>query len=459
MPTQSNPTVHDTTEQGIANNVVVHDPTLFVSDLPEDQAAIFRGILAEFYRIYCLRDADEIRAASDVLCNRVVQEVTSHPVLAKAISDDCHHHWSLLALFCGRPNEEDLDVLYDPVMKLLIQENPSALLWRGSPSAFTNIHVVARHVSRCVVLLPWIAEHFGWVLDHVSCNTSPPHLSLVGHYCIGACNASVVKDFYELYPQGLGQDDSQGFLPLHYCLVHTDTMGLLGDAGSSHCKLIKWMMHQYPESLWHETSNGQTPLYCACAKLVHRGCTNAYDAEVCCFLAEECPELVRRADGDGALLIHYITWFSHRAPAQKVIVQLLRAYPQSIDVACPYSPEPRSFPFVQSVFPLLEEEVSVKEEISALTDMSAAFCEAAARSEDVLPVTLSEVFKDWAKLRKATLTIHLEHTIPERIMEVSREIEGEGENDQEENEQGEDEQGEDEGDDEGDEEENESDEE
>jgi hypothetical protein len=57
------------------------------------------------------------------------------------------------------------------------------------------------------VLMPWIAEKFSWVLDHRSCQRRPPSLQLVDGYTWGMCSASIVRQFFDFFPKGLGQQD------------------------------------------------------------------------------------------------------------------------------------------------------------------------------------------------------------------------------------------------------------
>lgn len=273
-----------------------------------------------------------------------------------------------------------------PIIQLLIETNPYALLWKYPGINGTAICAIAYNPKVCV-LMPWIAEHFTWVLDHESCRQFPPHHVLLDHYIAGDCDASDVRKFYEFYPQGITQKHE-------------------GHCGEEYNAL-------------HYACNSLSPDF------------TAGMAELCCFLAAKRPKSVRMVSVYNELPIHLIMRHYDQAPVQNVILHLLRAYPQSIDIATaipyPYgvveSIKPRSNPFVNSAFPVLEEERALKEEISFLTDAPAAWCEATQSSKaTTLQIAASDVFATWATLRIACLKHHLEHTIPEKLEKMCLEF-------------------------------------
>lgn len=417
MSSQSDPsiTVYDTAEQRDVEAVL----QISASNLSEDLQAIFHEIFDGIYEMNVLEDAAATESAYGVLLTRVEQEVTAHPVLASTVNDTMLN-WSLLQTVCRTKLHYRQS---HPAIKVLIQANPCALLWEcdGDDGTLT-LHTLAKNPFHCE-LMPWIAEHFAWVFDHESCRGNPPHIDLVEIHSNGKCHGWVVRKFYELYPQGLRQgkhvtrngcDFLYSLLPLHKCL--------LGWKGGN-LDLIRWMARQYPDSISFKTYWGRNALHCACT-LVSEFHRNAL-AELCVFFSEERPDSVRVMCRGFGLPIHmiFLRKFIGSSAQQKVILHLLRAYPQSVDIpriaSAPIQTAPRSNPFVRSVFPLLEEEISLKEAMSFLADTSAAWCEATECSKDMLHVTVSHVFKQWATLREANM---MQQTIPERIMEVSREF-------------------------------------
>jgi hypothetical protein len=97
-----------------------------------------------------------------------------------------------------------------PTIRFLIERNPSALLWKRADWRSLDyappIYTIAQHPSHNV-LMPWIAEIFPWVLDHRACQQRTPGLQLVSGYTGGMCSASIVRQFLEVYPKGLCQED------------------------------------------------------------------------------------------------------------------------------------------------------------------------------------------------------------------------------------------------------------
>ena len=347
---------------------------------------------------------------SEGLCDRIQQEVAAQPILAKTV-DKIILNWSLLATLCQKTS----DALCHPAIKFLIEQNPSALVWKIGEGQ-SVLHSMAEDSEHCV-LLPWIAEHFSWVLDHPVCRREPPHIALAKSYSNGGCSPLVVRRFYELYPKGLGQQrymDEE--LPLHVCLTGWDECS---------ADLVKWMAQQHPESMSHQDVAGLTPLHCACISLTEFSTENM--TESCCFLAKECPQSVAMASNYfGCLPIHFVAKCSNRPAVQKVVIALLREFPASVDKVAENPrvyPTPRSIPFINAVDSVLQEERACHEEMASLSDSSVAWREVMSTSRSELYLAAGNVFQTWVSLRQQTLSSRLS-SIPERLQQICHEFEG-----------------------------------
>ena len=382
--------------------------------------------------IYDVSAVDEhhFEVACENFCSRIEEEVMKFPVLARTIMKDLLN-WSLLTTLCEKTEGWHPPAIH-PAIQFLIEKNPHALTWQwgGEWNRSTPIHTIAK--KHCV-LMPWIAERFSWVFDHPVCQDNPPHLALVRNHVDGRCDASIVRRFYELYPRGLVQEDQllEGGLPLHGCL-----------RGWEECdvSLFKWMAHQYPDVLFYSYQDrlGLTPLHLACISIASSN-PGENSLEICRFLASECPESVRVVDSAGLLPIHFLTERSNRPAVQKLLLTLLRQHPQSIDVSAGYRelyPTPRAVPFVARVYPLLEEERLLKEDVPYLTGLSDALQEATRKSEEGLEVSVAQIFQNWVALRKESFTVQRLEKLSESIMEACREYEDEDDSDGDESEEG-----------------------
>lgn len=118
-----------------------------------------------------MAEADDI-AAYERLHERIQVEVNTNPIISRTISS-AFLHWSLLTTAC----EKLQHIESHPIIRFLIEKDPSALLWKckfyQDIENSSPIYIISRHHIHCV-LMPWIAKHFPWVLDHPDCQERPP---------------------------------------------------------------------------------------------------------------------------------------------------------------------------------------------------------------------------------------------------------------------------------------------
>ena len=168
----------------------------------------FDLIFSAIYRTNSNSSEEDIRAINE----RIQREVTAKPILAKIVQQG---NYSLLSA-CTTCQCEQLH----PAIKFLIELNPSALLWPSDTSS-RMICNIACHPSHCV-LMPWVATHYQWVLDHERCLESPPASYFLSEYANreeeSGCTAAIIREFFEAYPQALTQVDEYGCTPLHNIL-------------------------------------------------------------------------------------------------------------------------------------------------------------------------------------------------------------------------------------------------
>jgi len=187
-------------------------------DLPtEELKTTFRGLFDETYAVFDDHvDEESINNAGAALCRHIQEQVSAHPVLAQTVAKDMLR-WSLLRVVCEKTYSNP--ICHDAI-KFLIQMNPHALFWKWDDRSGNwepVIQLIAKNTCHCV-LLPWIAQHFLWVFQHPSCREDPPHLHLVDNYAnTPGFDADIVRQFYELFPACLAEQDEDG-PPLQRCI-------------------------------------------------------------------------------------------------------------------------------------------------------------------------------------------------------------------------------------------------
>ena len=303
---------------------------------------------------------------------RIQREVTAKPILARITKGNA----SLLSYVCINLDGKR----FHPAIKFLILANPSALLWETDINYIgeRTIHNIAGHSTHCV-LMPWIATNYQWVLDNELCLEDPPLFYLLEQYARRrdetGCTAAIVQRFFEAYPQGLTQEDSNECTPLHAIVM-----------GSAECEpdLFMWMAEQCPSSVSKQDNQGQTPLLWACLSFDdHLGDDSS---EICKYLTVKCPDSARILDNMTRLPIHILLEHCQHRTIKEIVVCLLRAYPESYNTAsCNTStsfadldpiPAPSSVIFIQHIKPLLDEERELKENVAYLQEVSGVFQDA-----------------------------------------------------------------------------------
>ena len=349
------------------------------------------------------RDQEEsIETAGRVLCERIQDEVTEFPVLANTVSNSCN--LSLLAV-CEKISNR---VVHDAI-KFLITANPHALIYSTHRVYFSShsIDSIANDDCHCI-LLPWIAKHYPWVFDHHQIRKLPPHAELVIKQTRGVIEASVVRRFYEIYPQGLKQKNRgcRGF-PLQI-MCNFQYTGYDAD-------LFEFMAKQYPEAMSGRDRVGTTVLHKVCMDLAKtfdeqdKIFPKENTAQICRFLVNECPQLVRSEGKSGrGLPIHFLAHRLNRPLVQEIAILLLKEYPDAIEIRTrSIFPQLSSRPFVQQIVPLLQQEKDMQQERAWLALASTNFhCFANSNGAEVC-VQVGDAFTNWAetKFRKAELEI------------------------------------------------------
>ena len=372
-------------------------------DQDDETKSQFDLILSVIHRINDNSSKEEIRALSE----RIQREVTAKPILARIVAGN--HQFSLLSWeICSLYNE-----LFHPVIKFLIEANPSALLWKTDTNlnCERTIHNLAGHSTHCV-LMPWIATNYQWVLDHEICLEFPPVFELLNQYAsgnaTGATECTAVRQFFEAFPQGLTQQDvmGTGFTPLHAILY-----------GSADCDadLFKWIAEKCPSNMVKTDEEGETPLHDACRSLGHSS-----SSEICKYLIAKCPESVRIMTDRSALPIHELLSHCQHRRVREVVVCLLRAYPESYNMASRHSSAPRSVPFIQRIKPLLDEESELKENLAYLQEVSVVFQNALDDTPNPSPLASStcDAFGNWATV---TFVKRLEARMEQISMQIQHE--------------------------------------
>jgi len=334
-------------------------------------------------------DPDREEGTYEALNQRIHQEVTEKPILARIITETGA---SLLSAACCYLN---LNTSHH-VIKSLIRAYPSALLV-VPPDGSMTIYMIACHPEHCV-LMPWIAANYTWILDHKRCpQVMFVLLDMYVQRQRTSCTATTLKQFFEAYPHALTQQHPDCNI-LHFVLK-----------GDQECDadLFKWIAERCPSSTLLETdSNGRTLLHHACQSLSkHKG---GNSNEICKYLIVKCPASVRSASMRGIgttywLPIHLLQgWCGHRL-VREVVVCLLRDYPESIDVRITSlidderMKSPSNFPFIQTIKPYLNEEKALKETAVSLEDSKSSMIEAVTVTKNKLTRSAFTVYDSWAQ--------------------------------------------------------------
>lgn len=245
-------------------------------------------------------------------------------------------------------------------------------------------------------------------------------------YSDGDCDASLVRQFYDRFPEGLLQQNKlmkDGY-PLQKCL-----------SGWKECDadLFIWIAKKCPEAVLHRQLYGFNVLHSACGNLsatdddeedAESQCTENM-ARICRFLVTEFPRLVRVTGKDGrGLPIHQLARRCNRPLVQEIILLCLKVYPECIQVmASSYLPSLRNIPFIRQVLPLIQLELKIEEERAQLTTASANLSTVVAGSSDDMCTQVNDIFSSWTDEYKDTMNVS-GLNIRERIQEVCQSFEG-----------------------------------
>ena len=321
------------------------------------------------------------------LDGHVQNEVTAKPILARIMKGNA----SLLSVACTNLDDE----YFHPAIKCIIGANPSALLWDTATYIYTverMIHKVAGHPTLCV-LMPWIAANYQWVLDHeILCLEDPPVFCLINQYANrGAtkCSAAIIQQFFEAFPRGLTQINKKyGFTPLHAIICRC----------KHECEpdLFKWIAEKYPSNMLKTDRNKAAPLHYACRSLTRHLGDNL--SEICKYIISKCPESVRMRTNGSELPVHVLLRHSQHRTIKEVVVCLMRAYPESYNMATSGGRVPSSIPFIQRIKPLLDEEKELKENVAYLQEVSRVFQDAVDDTPNPIQLASStcDTFGNWA---------------------------------------------------------------
>ena len=205
-----------------------------------------------------------------------------------------------------------------------------------------------------------------------------------------SCN---LKQFFGAYPRALTQLDPNGGNILHKIINPAPYRQALCEVD-----LIKWIVERCPSSTLLETdSDGRTPLYLACGLLFSED--NERDSsEICKYLVQMCPSSVQMANRYDYLPIHGFQDSCGYWAVREVVVCLLREYPESYDIPQPYrnGQTLSSIPFIQSIKPLLDEEIELNETATSLKESTSSLTKAVTCTNDDLMRSAFTVFDSWA---------------------------------------------------------------
>jgi len=127
---------------------------------------------------------------------------------------------------------------------------------------------------------------------------------------------AVIQSLVQAWPDAVRLQDDEGCLPLHTALEHAGT-----------ADVIQFLVHFWPESCHIPTNEGKLPLHLACDK---------QSLTVILFMLDCYPQAVRLKDKNLQLPLH-IACLPGAPLELEVIQHLIQAWPESIQIPCPYS--------------------------------------------------------------------------------------------------------------------------
>ncbi|GAX10709.1 hypothetical protein FisN_14Lu249 [Fistulifera solaris] len=375
---------------------------------------------------------DHDHSKAEHFYQRIKEEVTAEPLLVRMINTSMEN-WSLLGAVCRWAKFDCQGTIL-----FLIEQNPHALMWVGRSrdrnKRCAPIHLIGESSRNCTWLF-WIVKRYPWVFEHKVCQRNPPHLSMVRCWANGDCESEVIRWFYEAYPQGLHEKERITSTVGKYALMVS-----LEGSEEPDADIFIWMAEQHPDAIYYKTVRGYSILHQVCEALGAK--ENEYQfvpfkcspnmAKIARYLISEHSDLVRqRIHRCGYLLIHLLATRLNHPLVQEMVILLLKAYPECIQVkAAKCRPELSVLPFIQELYPLLMSELEVDTEIALLAQLSDSMANAVLISGDSSLVknsflgSISEIFRCWADLRIAHVSIQ-QQRIRDGIAEMCHRHEGE----------------------------------
>jgi len=427
-------------------------------------------------------------ASPQILCHYMEQQVTQHPILARVVvvvtqEDQGGSSSSLMTLLCQKLLQDDRWSLEAarPAIQCLINQCPECLTldrW-GVHDDEKNLHYLA--AVHDYDIMPWIARHHASILDHPVCRVLRPHFVMMRRYQARlrrhhhdedddedeyhSDERSIVHSLFEFfthYPRALQQCDDNGLLPIHYgiqSLQLSSEHPHVVECNQTYWKdLIIFMARNYPEGLRWKDASGMTPLFHACSGKWRRDISHSM-LLVCEFLMELCPNSVTikaNAPLNCPPLNHLLSSCHSKFPnCQKLILALLRSYPESIrndDVTFTFLAAPgdysryfghlgmftedfiaprdlrwlitpaRGVNFVRTVEPLLLMERQFQEALEQQTALANSLnCVLSFSSScDEVQLEAGRVIKSWLDLKMQESRDKLENQLPSMIQTVCK---------------------------------------
>jgi len=186
--------------------------------------------------------------------------------------------------------------------------------WERSPGGSLPLHHACQHgctddvIQFLVGSWPQSVE----IMTDSSCYGCLP----LHHACTGKSSLTVIQALVQAWPNAVHLQDDKGYLPLHYSLKH----GCMDD-------VIQFLVLSWPESCCILTNKGELPLHCACEKQL---------LAIICFILDCYPQAICHKDKHSWLPLH-TTCLAVANLNLEVIEHLIRAWPESIQIPCPYS--------------------------------------------------------------------------------------------------------------------------
>ena len=388
------------------------------------------------------------------LVNEVRQAVEVCPDIVQ-VQDQSH--LSLLLLLCRLPGNDILSphqAMYTEAIKLAIEFNPFALCWSWSYTPDRGTHgrdfdededndstvwpfeFIAFSPHHCR-LLPWIVEHYGYVLCSGFLDNDPLMFDLVMSYAGGMCGAVPVRLFFGAYPKGLKQmskrksdravegssarydplnprfEDAGQRYPLHYAMRQAEP-------DQEDYDLFEWMIQQNPEALKHQDPFGRTILH----QIFMDPAIYPIYAQV---VIDAYPDIIFVKDRKGKYAAHYLSSRSVRGNGHSwiddiILVFLIRRMISKNLI----DDELRADPFVAGIEKVLEKEhqLSMNSVQIRLVEMMVDKAIAVKSGDASVLSEVKEVYGDWSRKHLSAIKDAIAQSTNEDIPRIRSETRG-----------------------------------